>query len=207
MFLSKTLRWNKVDYVNRHVRKSRLYSSYFLGITPQFCRKCLVINNRSRPKQQNNSIYKRFIMNKKETIRSEMRLKESPTMLSKYHKIQQINNSEQRQWPRAFHGLWTSMYLICPHLHNCCSASVSGSVGRLWLPLKLVMETCSGGQRADWAWQPISCRKPSSGGAEAAGCDSVHLSDGGKAPGWWSKWTPPVSVKIPKHWSTLVRST
>lgn len=74
-------------------------------------------------------------------------------------------------------------------------------------PLKLVMETCSGGQRADWAWQPISCRKPSSGGAKAAGCDSVHLSDGGEAPRWWSKWSPPVSVKIPKHWSTLVRST
>lgn len=26
-----------------------------------------------------------------------------------------------------------SMYLICPHLHNCCSVSAAGSVGRLWL--------------------------------------------------------------------------
>lgn len=49
--------------------------------------------------------------------------------------------------------------------------------------LTLVMETCSAGQRADWAWQPISCRKPSSGGTRASGCDSVHLSDGRKAPG------------------------
>lgn len=74
-------------------------------------------------------------------FRTKMCLKESPTMLTKYHKNQQIHNSEQCQWPRAFLGLWTSMYLICPHLHNCCSVSVAGSVGRLWL--------C----RLNWSWR------------------------------------------------------
>lgn len=67
--------------------------------------------------------------------------------------------------------------------HDCCSLSLWGrECGKaLTLPLKLVMETCSWGQRMDWAWQPISSRKPFSGGAEAARCDPMRLSAGGKA--------------------------
>lgn len=102
-------------------------------------RNCLVIKTgrcTKQSKQPNNCIYTTF-MRKDEPIadalRSKMCLKESPTMLSKYHKIQQINNSEQCQWPRAFHGFSKSMYLISPRWHNCCSVSVAGSVGRLWL--------------------------------------------------------------------------
>lgn len=76
----------------------------------------------------------------------------------------------------------------------------------LTLPLKLVMETCSWGQRMDWAWQPISSRKAFSCGAKAGcttACDPACLSDGGKALGWWSIWVPLVSVKTPQWYPTL----
>lgn len=65
-------------------------------------------------------------------------------------------------------------------------------------------------QRMDWAWQPISSRKPFSGGAKAARCDPMRLSAGGKALGWWSKRLPLASVKTPPcypalniQWTTL----
>lgn len=34
MFLGKMLRWNKVNYVNRHVGKSCLFTSDFVAISP-----------------------------------------------------------------------------------------------------------------------------------------------------------------------------
>lgn len=43
------------------------------------------------------------------------------------------------------------------------------------------MEKRSWGQWMDWAWQPISSRKPFSGCAKAARCDPIRLSAGGKA--------------------------
>lgn len=114
-----------------------------------------------------------------------MNLKRKHNNVEQIKKILQINNSEHCQWPGAWYRLLTSIYLICPHLHMTVVLSLRGrECGKaLTLPLKLVMETCSWGQRMDWAWQPISSRKPFSGGAKAARCDPMRLSAGGKADG------------------------
>lgn len=58
-------------------------------------------------------------------------------------------------------GALTSIYLICPHPSKCCALWVAGSVGRLWLCLSnWSWRRDSRGQPMDWAWQPISPRKP-----------------------------------------------
>lgn len=112
-----------------------------------------------------------------------MNLKEKTQQCWANKKIPQINNSEHCQWPGAWYSPLTSIYLICPHLHMTAVLSLRGrECGKaLTLLLKLVMETCSWGQWMDWAWQPISSRKPFSGGAKAARCDPMRLSAGVKA--------------------------
>lgn len=122
-------------------------------------------------------------------------------------KIQQINNCEHCQWPAAPQSLLNKYIFNLPTSIQLLFSLGGRECGKaLTLPLKLVMETCSWGQRMDWAWQPISSRKPFSCGAKAAGCDPVRLSDGGKALGWWSTWLPLMSVKTPTMLSNFKHS-
>lgn len=139
----------------------------------------------------------------KQTVK--INLKRKYNNAEQIKKIPKINNPEHCQWPGAWYSFLTSIYLICPHLHMAVVLSLRGrECGKaLTLPLKLVMETCSWGQRMDWAWQPITSRKSFSGGAKAARCDPMRLSAGGKAPGWWSKRLPLASVKTPPCRPTL----